>query len=504
MRRALASAALATLLACNAIIGLGDPTVADVGDGGGSAGGGSDGSPGADVSSGGPDASTGEDAGSVTFGGSSSGSSSGVTPPGGPDAGTPLGVDSGRPHEMPIVYLVHAAALPGIAVCVGTGADPGGADTVVSSALPYPQHQFSGGPPPCLPLTCAQQHLVCGMASDGCGGVLGCGMCGAPETCGGGGVPGQCGVPADGGACVPHTCQELGVACGPVDDGCGNVMQCDPCPPPTECVGVPGQCAVPDPGGLMPGTGQPGPALPISDAIVTPFLIPTRNLTPGITCDVLLGSTGAGATLPPSEFYRLKPFPAGTFAFDTSTLVVLTGCPAGVGSPATCGRSFDPDAGNLAALAATTQILNIMIPPAMVGFRVVHAAPALDCTATGCVGGPNATLRITWPRQPAQDFPLEPLTPTPEPALLSSFDQQGATATILDPALGPLPTIPFDAIASASNGGSPTVAGAPYFRDGQGYFLVILGDPEVSPDASAARALHILGAPFLFSPDILP
>jgi len=31
------------------------------------------------------------------------------------------------------------------------------------------------------------------MISDGCGGVLSCGSCAAPETCGGGGVPNQCG-----------------------------------------------------------------------------------------------------------------------------------------------------------------------------------------------------------------------------------------------------------------------------------------------------------------------
>jgi hypothetical protein len=46
----------------------------------------------------------------------------------------------------------------------------------------------------CAPRSCADQGLACGLAGDGCGGVLQCGACLAPETCGGGGVRGECGV----------------------------------------------------------------------------------------------------------------------------------------------------------------------------------------------------------------------------------------------------------------------------------------------------------------------
>jgi hypothetical protein len=31
--------------------------------------------------------------------------------------------------------------------------------------------------------------LDCGMASDGCGGMVSCGTCSAPKTCGGGATP---------------------------------------------------------------------------------------------------------------------------------------------------------------------------------------------------------------------------------------------------------------------------------------------------------------------------
>ena len=42
-------------------------------------------------------------------------------------------------------------------------------------------------------MTCAKQGFDCGAAGDGCGGLLNCGTCTAPETCGAK-FPGQCGV----------------------------------------------------------------------------------------------------------------------------------------------------------------------------------------------------------------------------------------------------------------------------------------------------------------------
>jgi IgGFc binding protein len=51
-------------------------------------------------------------------------------------------------------------------------------------------------PGKCTPLTCAGQGFNCGSAGDGCGGLLNCGTCKAPETCGGGGVAEVCGSPS--------------------------------------------------------------------------------------------------------------------------------------------------------------------------------------------------------------------------------------------------------------------------------------------------------------------
>lgn len=101
----------------------------------------------------------------------------------------------------------------------------------------------------CAPETCQEQGIACGPAGDGCGGLLQCGSCSGGQTCGGGGVWGQCG-PKDGGPCPPLTCQELNVQCGLVNDGCGGLLMCGTCPSPQTCggAGVPGQCAVPEAG----------------------------------------------------------------------------------------------------------------------------------------------------------------------------------------------------------------------------------------------------------------
>jgi hypothetical protein len=95
----------------------------------------------------------------------------------------------------------------------------------------------------CKPLTCADQGIMCGPATDGCGGTQSCGMCMPPMTCGGGGTAGACGGNR---GCVPQTCQSLNVNCGPVGDGCGGVINsCGTCAPPAFCGGGgAGQCGM--------------------------------------------------------------------------------------------------------------------------------------------------------------------------------------------------------------------------------------------------------------------
>jgi hypothetical protein len=108
----------------------------------------------------------------------------------------------------------------------------------------------------CTPKTCQEQNINCGPAGNGCGGLIqSCGTCTPPQTCGGGGAPGQCGYP-DGGACQPKTCSDQNITCGPAGDGCGNLLQCGTCMAPDTCGagGVPGQCGSPDAGSCKPMT----------------------------------------------------------------------------------------------------------------------------------------------------------------------------------------------------------------------------------------------------------
>jgi hypothetical protein len=109
------------------------------------------------------------------------------------------------------------------------------------------------GPTGCTALTCAQLNLHCGPAGDGCGGLINCGTCPPGQTCGGGGN-GVCGGPADGGipggdgstgSCTPLTCAEQHLSCGPAGDGCGNQIDCGGCGPEMVCgAGGTGKCGM--------------------------------------------------------------------------------------------------------------------------------------------------------------------------------------------------------------------------------------------------------------------
>ncbi len=126
-------------------------------------------------------------------------------------------------------------------------------------------------PPTCTKTTCAAAGYTCGPLPDGCGGLLDCGPCTAPDTCGGAGTIGKCGhtscVPAtcagrcgpqgdgcggtlscpacDGGSCTPLTCAGR---CGPQGDGCGGTLSCPACDggscSPTTCAAAGAECGI--------------------------------------------------------------------------------------------------------------------------------------------------------------------------------------------------------------------------------------------------------------------
>jgi hypothetical protein len=113
----------------------------------------------------------------------------------------------------------------------------------------------TSGPPACVPKTCTQQGIGCGPAGDGCGKQIDCGNCPLGQTCGGGGVPSQCGAPA----CTPLTCQPG--QCGLMGDGCGKQLDCGNCQAGQICGGggpnmcgtaqcTPTACPAPAPGSV--------------------------------------------------------------------------------------------------------------------------------------------------------------------------------------------------------------------------------------------------------------
>lgn len=93
----------------------------------------------------------------------------------------------------------------------------------------------------CVPKTCDQLGIGCGQSGDGCddGVVQSCGGCTNGRVCGQGG-PNQCGT----GACIPRTCGDAQATCGLLGDGCGGIVDCGDCPQGAACGGddVPNQC----------------------------------------------------------------------------------------------------------------------------------------------------------------------------------------------------------------------------------------------------------------------
>lgn len=99
----------------------------------------------------------------------------------------------------------------------------------------------------CGAATCASQGFACGLNGDGCGNAIDCGPCPPLQVCGAKSFS-KC---ASGPPCAPKTCQSLGFNCGPAGDGCGGALAC-------------GFCQYPDSCGSK-GSGQCGNSLPCTN-----------------------------------------------------------------------------------------------------------------------------------------------------------------------------------------------------------------------------------------------
>ena len=249
-----------------------------------------------------------------------------------------LGIDCGYTGDgCGGVLIAAAAATPHTAAAAAT-----------TSAAATTASPADGGSSGCTPTTCAQLGYTCGVAADGCGGVLNCGTCANPQFCGGGGFDkcgGDNGLAADGGvpctpttcassatpaaspptaaaassiaaaaptrstaaaaatdqcggnnglaadgsvACTPETCSSLGYTCGVAGDGCGGTLNCGSCANPQYCGGGGfNQC-----GGNNGFTADGGVAC-------TPKTCAQLGYTCGITGDGCGGSLSCGSCTNP-------------------------------------------------------------------------------------------------------------------------------------------------------------------------------------------------------------
>ena len=159
----------------------------------------------------------------------------------------------GRWISLLVIVWTSACAV----ISCGGGGGPGtfvplsDASTGVDGGNQLPDGSLLGGEggTNCHPKTCAQLGYGCGKNSDGCGNVIDCGSCTAPEYCGGGGYS-KCGgqnINPDGSVvnhCTPYTCANVPhpgptgtLTCGSAGDGCGGTLNCGSCTSPQYCGG---------------------------------------------------------------------------------------------------------------------------------------------------------------------------------------------------------------------------------------------------------------------------
>jgi len=163
-----------------------------------------------------------------------------------PDAGVPDGGDGAgpRPPEggadacIPKTCADYPGGTCGLQGdgCGGPTADCGPCTPPEYCGGGGPGRCGGGGPAMCIQDICVPQTCVsldCGLAGDGCGGLLDCGTCPFSVAC----SSNQCLWPADAGPCVPATCGGLGYDCGAASDGCGGHLECGTCPVAQFCGG---------------------------------------------------------------------------------------------------------------------------------------------------------------------------------------------------------------------------------------------------------------------------
>ena len=153
---------------------------------------------------------------------------------------TPFGADSDAICGRVLYSAFHVAGASNLGDKVFPSYCSTGSMTAQELVLEYMIFDLSscvsvgGAPPPvvCKPRVCADVGATCGPIADGCGSLVQCGACVAPDSCGGGGKPNVCGS-----NCKRTTCGAVGADCGTIADGCGGTLDCGDCTLPSVCGG---------------------------------------------------------------------------------------------------------------------------------------------------------------------------------------------------------------------------------------------------------------------------
>lgn len=149
-------------------------------------------------------------------------------------AATPFTLAPGDAFQLTVSYA--APAQPGqdtgtLLLTTGSGAELAVALQGQSVLTCEPSTCTSS----CVPQTCG---AACGPTLDGCGQTLDCPPCPAPDA---GSAAPDAGAPDAG--CTPRSCQAAGASCGSVPDGCGGSLGCGACTNGATCAANQCTCA---------------------------------------------------------------------------------------------------------------------------------------------------------------------------------------------------------------------------------------------------------------------
>ena len=282
--------------------------------------------------------------------------------------------------------------------------------------------------------------------------------------------------------------------------------------------------------GLYVGTGGALPDLTdLETKAITGFVIPlpqakiagdVKSNAAEHNCGDIIGATGGGGILAPTEFLKIPTIPAGTFVKGNTYLLALTGClpgdTSGLGDgKAKCGPNYATATGNLGI--RIIKLDKTVADSAKLGVQVIHLAQPVDgFLPLGNGGffdqGVKTTIGLTRDDLDGGNPPNAPIavginygygldggTATPQTYANADYAHAIAYAVIKGYHTVPAnadagtdastvaltaanPGFPFGALQKLTYGGfdggiGVGPAGLPIYTSGGNYTLIFLGDP---------------------------